>query len=346
MSTAIRTCSLSCIRKTCYAASRCWFVVALLTMAVPSFVQSTTEQPPTELRELWGTEYADAQKAVDTADRLRAAFETRYSWHPSSQLKPSSEEAKQDAEKVMAAYAEVAASYPHTDIAACSSTRLAGFYQYLGQTAKAIDTAKEVASTYEHTQYASKAAFEVGLLYLQAAHNPTAAIEWFKKIPAPKDGPIDTDKEYNAAAKLHLAAQQQIARSAMTMGRRDVARGVFSRLQERYPKYRKAFVREMDVQDDTALHPALGMVDEMIAQRMAEIGKIVMPTTPESHTVQTPLPSVPELNAGVVVDTASAHLHEGSSFKYWAGWCLLVVGAIVSASGILYRVRTLHRKGA
>jgi len=344
MSTVIRPYAADSGKAISHVAFSLVLGIAILTMPVPSLAQGSPAQHPTELRELWGKEYADAQQAADSADRLRAAFETRYSLHPSSRLKPSSKEAKQDAEKVIAAYAHVADSYPNTAIAARSGIRLAGFYQYLGQTARAIDMAKEVASIYENTQYAPRAAFEVGLLYFQAAHNPTAAMEWFRKVPQPKDGPIEA-KDYGEGAKLYLAAQQQIARCALSMGKRDIAQDRFSRLAEQYPMYRDAIEAERDVHSKTSLHPGLRLVDEIIDQRISDLGLTAVPPSPVDSATQPPSPAPSDRSPRIAAERSITYPEKGNSWRYWAGWSLLLLGIALSASGVFYRLRTRQRKG-
>ena len=176
-----------------------------------------------ELRELKREERGEAHKASGAADRARAAFMARYSWRPSSQLKPTSEEAKRDAEQVIAAHMLVITSYPNTEIAAYSGLGLAGFYQYLGQTAKAIEQAKEVAAACENTSYAAKADMTVGLMYLQAAHDPVTAKEWLQKIPKPAVDALPTSPNYTEQHKLYLSAQESIGRCDLEMSKGDAA---------------------------------------------------------------------------------------------------------------------------
>jgi len=326
-----------------------WLCVVIpAATAIPSLAQNATEQPLTELREIWGREYGEAQQASGAADILRATFEGRYATYPDIGPQSSSEKARQDAEAVIAAYTKVITSYPYTEIAAYAAIRLAGFYQYLGQTAKAIDTAKDVATTYQYTLYGPKAAFETGLLYLQAADNPAAAVKWFQKVPAPTDSPIDSHEKYDEAANLYLAAQLHIARSAMTMGRRDIAREVFDRLGERYPMYRDTLARELGRLDRTVRHPTLQMVDEVIEERMAEIDKIP-PIGPATGRLRSSVPTSADSTEKVDFSKEIAVTYpsqESRPFSYWVGWCLLVAGITMGVSGIRYRVRSRHKKGA
>ncbi len=313
--------------------------IAVLTAPVPSFAQDSPAQRPTELRQLEDKEYADAQQAADAADRLRATFEARYSWHPSSPAKPSSEEVRQDAERVIAAYTLVANSYPHTEIAARSGIRLSGFYQYLGQTARALDKAKEIATDYQGTEYAPRAILAVGLLYSQAAHNPTAAKEWLSKIPRPNTDSVVAEPAYDEQEKLYLAAQQQIAHCDLVMGRRDAARERFDRLAERYPMYRDAIQREYEVQAATALHPALRIVDEIIEQSIASARTTTVPPARVSHVTESPSPIVSPRPA-LAADTPVALSDKSSAGRHWAGWSLLLVGIVLCASGVMYGLRT------
>ena len=319
--------------------------IAVFTMPVPSVAEGLPAQHTTQLRELQGEEYGDAQKASGAADLLRAAFQARYSWHPSSEMKPTSEDGKHDAEQVIAAYTRVIDSYPNTEIAAYSGIRLAGFYQYLGQTAKAIEKAKEVASAYGNTQYAPNANFTVGLLYLQAAHDPAAAMEWFQKIPRPSTDTVVTEQTYNEHEKLYLAAQQSVAKCALAVGRHDVAQERYARLTERYPMYRDSIRKDQEnAQGGTSVRPVSPPADKMIEQGTADVQETAVPSSAVDNVTQSPLPAV-SVTPVPAADTPAVHSDKSNAGRHWAGGALLLVGVALCASGIIYGLRTRKGRG-
>jgi tetratricopeptide (TPR) repeat protein len=345
-------------------------VLGVAALAVPgiSGAEDSPAPPRAELRQLRDQEYAEAQLAADAADRLRAAFETRYPWRPANLIKPSSEEARPDAEKVVAAYALVVDSYPNTAQAARAGIRWSGFYQYLGRTAQALDKAQEVAILYEGTEYGPGAAYAVGLLYLQAAHSPAAAREWFEKIPRPNANAVVAESDYDDRETLYLAAQQQIARCDFILGRRDAARERFDRLAERYPMYRDALRREYEMQAVTARDPVLRWLDELIEQSLGDLTAAPATPVPVSRTTEAPSPvgsprPAPAAETAVVLadrsatggsteraDQSPAHSprglsDQGRAGRGRAGRPLLLGGIVFGTVGAVYVLRKRQKKG-
>ena len=206
--------------------SRDWLcgcvVVALFVAAGPALAQDT--KPAKEER-------SSSMKVRGSADRMRAAFESRFSSHS---LDPDrkgvdSDEAKEEAKHVIAAF-QAELDHPDAKVVVYTTLRLAGFYNYLGQQDKAMEVMKELASVYENTPHEPRIAFSIGLQYAQGnKKDPDAAIEWFRKVPMPDNFPIDDHEKHNETAQRYMAAQMMIANvTLIQLGKRDEAKIIFS----------------------------------------------------------------------------------------------------------------------
>ena len=194
---------------------------------------------PRPLRRLRGQELRDAREARGQADRLRAAFESAYGRR--SPLKEGREEAFKEAE---AAYRKVIEQYPDTEVAAYCLVRLSGLYQFAGRRDKAEAVLKDVVTRFAGTEYESKAYFELGLHYLQALHDPGAAIPWLGKVQPPAtagDDGVVPQRAYSVADKRYIGAQQTLAKCEVRLGRPADAAARIEALADRYPYYVKSF---------------------------------------------------------------------------------------------------------
>jgi tetratricopeptide (TPR) repeat protein len=121
----------------------------------------------------------DAQNARDHADRLRAGYESAH------KPGPVAKEAREAFDEVVAAYAQAidrsTASPEIADVAMYCHLRLAGAYQYAQQFDKAIEQAQKAAKAFAGSPREIEAVYSVGLIYLQAVHDPKSAITWLKR---------------------------------------------------------------------------------------------------------------------------------------------------------------------
>jgi tetratricopeptide (TPR) repeat protein len=120
----------------------------------------------------------DAIQARDQADRSRAAFELSYK---SGKL-PA--DAKGDFDRVVSDYAKSIdrplVSQDVMKVVAYCHLRLAGAYQYVGEFDKAVAQAKDASNVSAGTAEEVDATYNVGLIYLQALHDPKEALTWMK----------------------------------------------------------------------------------------------------------------------------------------------------------------------
>jgi len=205
---------------------------------------------PVTIRRLKGQELREARAARDRADRLRADYEA-----PRMGPFPDKHDEAAFAE-VVAAYKEVMEKYPGTDIAAYCQLRLTGLYQFRRDYDRATELLKGLARRYAGTEHETEAYFSLGLLHLQARHDPAAALPWFAKVVAPpgarEDGTVP-EKNYSPAHGLYISAQQQLAKCEIRLGKPDEAARRYEALARRYPQYAKSFAHALRFQVRSAL---------------------------------------------------------------------------------------------
>ncbi len=121
-------------------------------------------------------------KALDArnqADLSRAAYESA-----NKAGKPSAK-AKDAFEQVVAAYEKAIdrplASPEVIEVVAYCHLRLAGAYQYAQEFDKAVDQSKKAVHASAGTAKEIDATYAVGLIYLQAIHDPKEAMTWMKR---------------------------------------------------------------------------------------------------------------------------------------------------------------------
>jgi hypothetical protein len=186
--------------------------------AVPADARPPADRAPlppvNQIRELQGQEYSNAVDARDAADLLRAAYEGARSRRLGNAAPPP---AANDVEfdRVAAAYRQAIARYPGTEFEHSCRTRLAGAYQFRGQFDRAIDEAKQDAERFEGTKLGLEAIQSVGLIYLQAIHDPAQAKVWFNKLKIAA-GTINDDQ---VRQKWGAAAAQGLTRSDEELAR-------------------------------------------------------------------------------------------------------------------------------
>ena len=121
----------------------------------------------------------EAQQARDRADLLRAAYEA------ANKPGPVPQEAQAGFDEMIEAYRQAigrtASSPDVAKIVVYCHLRLAGAYQYAGQFPKAVETCKKAAEAFAGSPPEIDACFNLGLIYLQAMHQPREALPWFKR---------------------------------------------------------------------------------------------------------------------------------------------------------------------
>jgi len=218
-----------------------WLCVAVVVATVcPAAAQET--QPaklPWEgytFLNLSSEEHAALMQRVEDADLAWEDFRKRYP-KDSATTKPASDDANQEAANVLAAYQTVLDRYPGSKMAAYAATRMAGFYNDLGQPDKSLEMLKDVAHMYQRTPDGQQTAITIGLHYAQHAKKPAEAIAWFKKVPMPDGLPItDPDDKRRDTGSEYFLAQQHIAKvTLLQLGKPDEAKIIFDDLGELYP---------------------------------------------------------------------------------------------------------------
>lgn len=169
---------------------------------------AAAENPPAAgaVRELHGQERNDAIEARDNADLARAAYEKNRRAGPAKAENAADDEAA--FAPVQAAYQNAITRYPGTEIDCHCRIRLAGAYQFRGQFDRAVDQAKQAAERFAGTEPGMGATQAVGLIYLQALHDPAQAAVWFNRLNAQA---ADL-KDESSRGKWQVAAAQGLAR--------------------------------------------------------------------------------------------------------------------------------------
>lgn len=172
-------------------------------------------------------------RAQRRADTLRVAYEAKYGRRDAM---PAGED--EAAVKVVAAYQDAMGKAAGSRLAAYCGLRLSGFYKFRGQHENAIAEAVRVARSFRGTVYEAKAYLTVGLLHLQARHDPAAATLWFKKL-APPAGADDEGAvpkaRYNEGHKLYITAQMQLAKCEAMLGDCEAAKSRHQQMARGYP---------------------------------------------------------------------------------------------------------------
>jgi len=219
---------------------RLLLAAAVLLVTQPSTAEedkSSSRFVPT--KKLWGARYSEAVSARMRADRMRAELEQRM---PPARTEPAGKEGTPaapgafdaQAAEVARAYKEVIDRYPHTEIAAYCALRLSGFYQYQGKFDEALELSAKTAGEFAGTLEGFEAAFNTGLIYAQARHEPAEASKWFARIPKPNK---PADVPYDEADKLYLSAQQQLTKCELALGRDGQAEARASDLTQTFPQH-------------------------------------------------------------------------------------------------------------
>jgi len=191
------------------------------------------------VRVLRGDEYAEAARARNHADLLRAALEremseARIRAADAQRDESVTEDYGQQADEVIRAYQQVIARYPHTEIAAGCAVRLAGFYQQLRRFDEAAQLLATSALEYQGTYQGTRISFNAGLIHAQARDDQLEAMQWFARIPKPSD---PSDPNYQDALKLHLSAQEQLAKCELKLGQVQQAERRITDLKRIHPEH-------------------------------------------------------------------------------------------------------------
>ena len=157
--------------------------------------------------------YIDAVLARDRADLKRSDFESK------NRDGPVAKTATVEFEQVVAAYQEAinrpVSSPEIRNVVLYCYLRLAGAFQHVQQFDKAIEQATKAANQFAGTPEEVEATMAVGLIYLQAVHDPNKAIEWLKKsqeLAQAIDVPEQKAKWLSATAESLRRAEKELAK--------------------------------------------------------------------------------------------------------------------------------------
>jgi hypothetical protein len=157
----------------------------------------------------------EAIEARDQADLSRAAYELN---HKAGKV---TGDAKDAFDQVLSAYARSIdrplVSPEVIKVVAYCHLRLAGAYQYVGEFDKAVAQGKEAAKVSAGSSQEIDATLTVGLIYLQALHDPRKALTWMKRAQDLAQS-ISSDKDEQA--KWLAAAAQGIQRCEQEAGKK------------------------------------------------------------------------------------------------------------------------------
>jgi tetratricopeptide (TPR) repeat protein len=232
---------------------------ALLLMvggSAPLLAEDATE--PTNIvyirpmDELWGKTLLDARAKRDKTDLLLAAFTDRYRWSSarrvdSQYVAPDSPEAAAEHAAVIEAFRDAIAAYPHTEVAAYCSLRLAGAYQYVRQYAKAEATLEQMIEEYATTEYEDKARATLGLMELQGLKNPVASFRHLSEI-LPSEPPATPEPPHggmSASQMSYYSAQVQLLRIDTELDEHLRAEARAARLVRMFPGLAEGIGREL-----------------------------------------------------------------------------------------------------
>jgi tetratricopeptide (TPR) repeat protein len=153
----------------------------------------------------------EAQQARDQADLDRAAFERVH------RAGPLPEDAAKDFAQVITAY-ELAIdrrtdSVEVLSVVVNAHLRLAGAYQYTGQFDKAVAQVRKAVTLSAGTPAEVETNFELGLMYLQALHDPASALAFLKRaqelVPATMKEPDEQAKWFAATSEMIVRCEQE-----------------------------------------------------------------------------------------------------------------------------------------
>lgn len=215
---------------------RCVIIIFKILIVATASGNEAEGLDASPLKSLSAAERSEAGQARDRADLMRSELERHlprpaFSSNGDGRRLLDLRELEAEAAEVARAYQEVIERYPRTDISAYCATRLAGFYQRLGQVDDAANVLEGVADEFAGTAEGHKATFETGLVHSQARQDPREAIQWFARVPEPANR---SDAE---ALALYLSAQQQLMKCELALGRDGQAKERLSEMKAAYPQF-------------------------------------------------------------------------------------------------------------
>lgn len=228
---------------------RLLLAVALLLVndsAMAGEGQSSGRPVPT--KKLWGTQYSEACAARSRADLMRAELEKRMPAAKGAKRMPAAKgaaarkqgpsptpgEFEAEVAAVVRAYQEAIDRYPHTEIALDCAMGLSGLYQYQGKYNEAAELSGKTANEFAGTPEGLRATLNTGLIHAEARGDYAEARNWLLRIPKPDKPPgAPYDKEDN----LYLAAQEQLTKCELRLGRDGQAETRSGELRQTFPQY-------------------------------------------------------------------------------------------------------------
>jgi len=261
---------------------RSLLVVAVLLLNDPAMAgEGQSSGPPIPTKKLWGRQYAEASAATSRADVMRAELEKRMpaAKGPAARKQgpsPTPGEFEAEVAGVERAYQEVIDGYPHTERAAYCALRLSGFYQYQGKYDEGLELSAKTADEFAGSREGLEAAFSTGLMHAQTWGDYTQARNWFLRIPKPDNPPgAPYDKEDN----LYLAAQEQLMKCELRLGRDTQAERRSLELRQTFPQFgdqlERSFRFELASRDLNAKRPFTVSL-ETLAKLLIGMGAILI----------------------------------------------------------------------
>ena len=194
--------------------------------------------------------------SLSSADRRAAEAQLSAAWQLLSRYWAMKERSPDDSPEVSAALERAASAfqavcdkYPGTNMHAQA---LAGLFQLyrLASEKKKAGAIVDLISERFGSEAVSDAYFELGLAYLQRAHDPARALEWFEKIPVP----AIPDADDRSAAGLHnreqarhdyLKVQQPMAKCEVQLGHPEMAEKRYDKMIELFPELKDSLQRSL-----------------------------------------------------------------------------------------------------
>jgi HEAT repeat protein len=152
-------------------------------------------------------------------------------------------------EKAVSAFRAVSEKYARTDIDSQALIGLFKLFQFAGDEKRSNEIVDAIFARFG-PEFVSDAYFELGLDYLQRAHDPRHALESFKKIPMPS-APDATDTtpegmhEYEQARRTYLRVQQPMAKCEVQLGEPEKAERRYNKLIELFPELKESLQRSL-----------------------------------------------------------------------------------------------------
>jgi len=184
------------------------------------------------------------------AELNAARAHSRQYWAVREKSLHYSQQAKVPFERAVAALRAVSEKYAGSDFDAQAKIGLYKLY-HLAEDDKRTGGIIKALSAGFGAERVSGAYFELGLDYLQRAHDPRRALSIFEKIPMPP-APDANDRSpkglhnYELVRSIYVKFQQQMAKCEVQLGEFGKAEKRYARLIELFPELKDSFLRSLE----------------------------------------------------------------------------------------------------